>query len=170
MVDFADTLKRVPSANLRYARANHAVFRATTSATAKGTDGSQCLLLVGRGGFEPPKSKTSDLQSDPFGRSGICPCIQLKFGAGDRNRTNNLLITNQLLCRLSYTGISPKGNCRAPQKIAFARFFEKRRRGRFSKAFAVGERLRSSSRADDVVPWGGIEPPTDGFSVRCSTI
>ena len=30
-------------------------------------------FLVGRGGFEPPKSKTSDLQSDPFGRSGICP-------------------------------------------------------------------------------------------------
>ena len=28
---------------------------------------------MGRGGFEPPKSKTSDLQSDPFGRSGICP-------------------------------------------------------------------------------------------------
>ena len=32
-------------------------------------------VLVGRGGFEPPKSKTSDLQSDPFGRSGICPYI-----------------------------------------------------------------------------------------------
>ena len=31
------------------------------------------LRLMGRGGFEPPKSKTSDLQSDPFGRSGICP-------------------------------------------------------------------------------------------------
>ena len=35
------------------------------------------FFVVGRGGFEPPKSKTSDLQSDPFGRSGICPCIQL---------------------------------------------------------------------------------------------
>ena len=32
-----------------------------------------CCFVVGRGGFEPPKSKTSDLQSDPFGRSGICP-------------------------------------------------------------------------------------------------
>ena len=32
-------------------------------------------VLVGRGGFEPPKSKTSDLQSDPFGRSGICPYL-----------------------------------------------------------------------------------------------
>ncbi len=84
-------------------------------------------LLVGRGGFEPPKSETSDLQSDPFGRSGIFPykIVLNRIGAGDRNRTNNLLITNQLLCRLSYTG--------------------------------------------KVVPWGGIEPPTQGFSVPCST-
>ena len=35
--------------------------------------------LVGRGGFEPPKSKTSDLQSDPFGRSGICPYYEFVF-------------------------------------------------------------------------------------------
>ena len=33
------------------------------------------FFLVDRGGFEPPKSKTSDLQSDPFGRSGICPIL-----------------------------------------------------------------------------------------------
>ena len=62
-----------------------------------------------RGGFEPPKSKTSDLQSDPFGRSGICPLLRCAFfkscGAGDWNRTHNLLITNQLLCQLSYTGM-----------------------------------------------------------------
>ena len=65
------------------------------------------FLLVGRGGFEPPKSKTSDLQSDPFGRSGICPYLvgcSLAVGAGDWTRTHNLLITNQLLCQLSYTG------------------------------------------------------------------
>ena len=94
----------------------------------KGTVWIPCLFLVGRGGFEPPKSKTSDLQSDPFGRSGIFPYIKLFVvgGAGDRNWTSNRLITNQLLCQLSYTG--------------------------------------------KVVPWGGIEPPTDGFSVRCSTI
>ena len=30
-------------------------------------------LLVEGGGFEPPKSETSDLQSDPFGRSGTPP-------------------------------------------------------------------------------------------------
>ena len=30
-------------------------------------------LLVGRGGFEPPKSVTADLQSAPFGHSGTYP-------------------------------------------------------------------------------------------------
>ncbi len=49
-------------------------------------------VMVGEAGFGPAKSVTTDLQSAPFGRSGIPP------GAGDRSRTNNLLITNQLLC------------------------------------------------------------------------
>jgi hypothetical protein len=31
--------------------------------------------MVGSGGFEPPKSKTADLQSDPFGRSGNSPFL-----------------------------------------------------------------------------------------------
>ena len=31
--------------------------------------------LVGEGGFEPPKSETTDLQSAPFGHSGIPPYI-----------------------------------------------------------------------------------------------
>ena len=31
------------------------------------------LLLVGEGGFEPPKSSTTDLQSAPFGHSGTLP-------------------------------------------------------------------------------------------------
>ena len=31
--------------------------------------------LVGEGGFEPPKSVTTDLQSAPFDRSGIPPDI-----------------------------------------------------------------------------------------------
>lgn len=30
-------------------------------------------ILVGEGGFEPPKSVTTDLQSAPFGHSGILP-------------------------------------------------------------------------------------------------
>ena len=47
-------------------------------------------------------------------------------GAGDGTWTRNLLITSQLLYRLSYSGKT-------------------------------------------MVPWGGIEPPTQGFSVPCST-
>jgi hypothetical protein len=62
---------------------------------------------VEEGGFEPPKSLTTDLQSAPFGHSGTPPCENKKTnGAGGRIRTPDLLITNQLLYRLSYTSIS----------------------------------------------------------------
>ena len=105
-------------------QAHSALAVGKKSALPQTKKASVCLLLlVGRGGFEPPKSVTTDLQSAPFGHSGIFPY----FGAGDRNRTNNLLITNQLLCLLSYTS--------APQYA--------------------------------VVPRGGLEPPTRGFSVPC---
>ena len=57
--------------------------------------------MVERDGFEPSKSVTADLQSAPFGHSGTRP---YEVGAGDGNRTCNLLITNQLLCQLSYIG------------------------------------------------------------------
>ena len=60
---------------------------------------------MGAGGFEPPKSLTTDLQSAPFGHSGTPPCIKKSEfnGAGGRTRTPDLLITNQLLYQLSYT-------------------------------------------------------------------
>ena len=60
--------------------------------------------MVGGDGFEPSKSVTADLQSAPFGHSGTLPYQKL-FGAGDRNRTYNLLITSQLLYQLSHTSI-----------------------------------------------------------------
>ena len=50
-------------------------------------------------GFEPSKAVPTDLQSAPFGHSGIHP-----LRADDRTRTDNLLITNQLLCQLSHIG------------------------------------------------------------------
>ena len=34
-----------------------------------------CSDVVGDGGFEPPKSLTTDLQSAPFGHSGILPYL-----------------------------------------------------------------------------------------------
>ena len=63
---------------------------------------------MGRGGFEPPKQFAADLQSVPFGHSGICPFLyNMKlYKADDRTRTDNLLITNQLLCQVSHIGIS----------------------------------------------------------------
>ena len=56
------------------------------------------------GGFEPPKQFAADLQSVPFGHSGIHP-YGIFHKADDRTRTDNLLITNQLLCQLSHIGI-----------------------------------------------------------------
>ena len=58
------------------------------------------MLLEG-GGFEPPKHCATDLQSAPFGHSGNLP----KKRADIRTRTENLLITNQLLCQLSHIGV-----------------------------------------------------------------
>ena len=55
--------------------------------------------MVGREGFEPSKAKPADLQSAPFDRFGISP----KSRAGGRGRTDDLLITNQLLYQLSYS-------------------------------------------------------------------
>ena len=43
--------------------------------------GSSGSALVGEGGFEPPKSLTTDLQSAPFGHSGIPPySVHCEFG------------------------------------------------------------------------------------------
>ena len=67
-------------------------------------------FLVGEDGFKPSKSLTTDLQSAPFGHSGIPPyhmkLYSLIAGAGRRTRTPDLLITNQLLYQLSYTSVS----------------------------------------------------------------
>ena len=58
---------------------------------AKISEPFKARRLVGEGGFEPPKSLTTDLQSAPFGHSGIPP---YEIGAGRRTRTPDLLITN----------------------------------------------------------------------------
>jgi hypothetical protein len=55
-------------------------------------------------GFEPSKRVATDLQSAPFGHSGTHPYFIKVMQADDRTRTDNLLITNQLLCQLSHIG------------------------------------------------------------------
>ena len=54
---------------------------------------SRFFLLVGGGGFEPPKAKPTDLQSAPVGHFGISPVSRAEGGI----RTPDQLITNQLL-------------------------------------------------------------------------
>ena len=60
--------------------------------------------MVG-GGFEPPKAEPSDLQSDPFDHSGTPP-KHIFFGADTPNRTEDILITSEMLYQLSYIGPS----------------------------------------------------------------
>ena len=59
--------------------------------------------MVGREGFEPSKAEPADLQSAPFDRFGISPKFFQESRAGGRGRTDDLLITNQLLYQLSYS-------------------------------------------------------------------
>jgi hypothetical protein len=90
---------------------------------------SYIFYLVEGAGFEPAKAEPSDLQSDPFGRSGTPPKKRRilrrltnrvnqtnhlatlnghnKIGADTRIRTLDLLITSQLLYQLSYVGKKP---------------------------------------------------------------
>lgn len=59
--------------------------------------------MVGDGGFEPPKSKTTDLQSAPFDRSGTHPDIAVAEPIeGVEPTTSRLQITRS--GRLSYIG------------------------------------------------------------------
>ena len=59
----------------RFTSDGHFSFRVcgTLSSTKRPDTMCQVFLLVGAGGFGPPKSVTTDLQSAPFGRSGTLP-------------------------------------------------------------------------------------------------
>jgi hypothetical protein len=76
--------------------------------------------MVERGGFEPPKAEPADLQSAPFGHSGTSPSSR-PHGASEGNRTPDPLITNQLLCHLSYAGhnLLKKQSLRINSKIKY---------------------------------------------------
>ena len=74
-------------------------------------------MVVGEG-FEPSKAVPADLQSAPFGRSGIPPakntsrafCVNTQcassYGAGSGNRTHDLPLTRRLhyRCAMPATG------------------------------------------------------------------
>ena len=53
------------------------------------------------GGFEPPKQFAADLQSVPFGHSGIHP----NYSGTYRARTYDPLLVRQMLSQLSYDPI-----------------------------------------------------------------
>ena len=85
------------------------------------------FILVEGGGFEPPKAEPSDLQSDPFGRSGTPPNVSRALCGknpyhvnqfrGQNPRLSSLflhLAANQVDCR---TGHEP-GDLLAGQAVA----------------------------------------------------
>ena len=149
------------------------VVRLSTSTTRKSTDRSQCFFVVGRGGFEPPKSLTSDLQSDPFGRSGIFPFI-FSYAKSDWSRRRELNLQpadyKSAALPIELHRRIPEGDLLGlPKKIVKQDFLGKGGAGVISVAGAEGSRPQKASRAD-MVPWGGIEPPTYGFSVHRSPI
>ena len=51
-------------------------FKPTKYMKSKNPSSMRTDFLVGEGGFEPPKSVTTDLQSAPFGHSGILPYVK----------------------------------------------------------------------------------------------
>ena len=65
--------------------------------TACSSQLSYLAILMGGGGFEPPKQLAADLQSVPFGHSGNHPQINARSGV----RTLDTLIKSQVLCQLS---------------------------------------------------------------------
>ena len=86
--------------------------------------------MVEGGGFEPPKASPTDLQSVPFGHSGTPPNLYhvLRFGrsrqsAGERNRTPDRLITNQLLYHLSYAGYSKNASYNSQSRRSVKSFY-----------------------------------------------
>ena len=55
------------------------------------------LITMGRGGFEPPKQFAADLQSVPFGHSGICPFLSAQIS------WQGLIITYHFsLCKIRF--------------------------------------------------------------------
>ena len=59
---------------------------------------------MGEGGFEPSKALPADLQSVPFGHSGIHPNYFLS--GTNRARTYDPLLVRQVLSQLSYDPIT----------------------------------------------------------------
>ena len=84
----------------------HLIVRILSSAQNKTADTERYQLFCGGGGrirtIEAKRSRFTVCPLWPLGNSPICS--YRLGGAGRRTRTPDLLITNQLLYRLSYTG------------------------------------------------------------------
>ena len=112
-------------------------------------------FFMGRGGFEPPKSATADLQSAPFGHSGTYPYKRISqsfktktvcrrrfkvppgFGPGNEGFAD-LCLTTWLWHQIKWSG----------------------RRDSDSRPPPWQGGALPTELLPQMVPWGGIEPPT----------
>ena len=123
---------------------------------------------MGGGGFEPPKQIAADLQSVPFGHSGIHPYGIVFHKADDRTRTDNLLITNQLLCQLSHIGILLCiYNWLKPSDSDGNRTRVTAVKGRCLNRLTMEPQYLFSY---EKTPRVGLEPTTTRLTAECSTI
>ena len=93
----------------------------------------------------------------PLWPLGNLPIIQFNiklYKADDRTRTDNLLITNQLLCQLSHIGINdPDGNRTRVTAV----------KGRCLNRLTMEPKKKKTPRV-------GLEPTTTRLTAECSTI
>ena len=111
----------------------HLIVRILTSSQNKTANTIRCQLFCGGGGrirtIEAKRSRFTVCPLWPLGNSPIfsyCllePCILTLNGAGRRTRTPDLLITNQLLYQLSYTGGSNRTRLLQPRRCRLSSTF-----------------------------------------------
>ena len=101
----------------------------------------------------PRRLAPRGLQPRPFGHSGTCP------GAHARNRTGDLFLTMETLCRLSYVGLADRPRRKRENRLA-ARKYQRKRASQYAVASLGGPDATLSSAmlgldADDnrVSPW-----------------
>ena len=107
-------------------------------------------VLVGRAGFEPAKAEPPDLQSGPFGHSGICPRVRCPAACGRRCES-----VSKDVATVRVQAGNPTVGGRTRRRLTFA-----------IHRNALPRQRRKPNVPE---PAAGIEPATPCLQGRCST-
>ena len=102
------------------------------------------IKLMDGGGFEPPKQNAADLQSVPFGLSGIRPFVSLRTCIHKFKKKKPMIGLEPITCWLQISCSANWATSAWCEHLLFHVTYMK-------------------------MPRAGIEPATRGFSVLCST-